>query len=67
MASDDRTLTVPSAFFCWFSERATPSVMTPVTTTSATVVTSPPPRVTVTWTERPGATATGWLACGRPM
>ena len=27
MASDDRTLMVPSALRCWFSERATPSVL----------------------------------------
>ncbi|MNS64779.1 hypothetical protein D3C72_979190 [compost metagenome] len=67
MASDDRTLIVPSAFFCWFNERATPSVMTPVTTTSATVVTSPPPRVTVTWAARPGVSTTDWLALGRPI
>ncbi|MNE80109.1 hypothetical protein D3C80_1766520 [compost metagenome] len=58
---------VPSAFFCWFSERAMPSVMTPVTTTSATVVASPPSIVTVTEVRRPGVAMTVWLAEGRPM
>ncbi|MNT25381.1 hypothetical protein D3C72_1608980 [compost metagenome] len=67
MASADSTLMVPSAFFCWFSERATPSVMTPVTTTSATVVTSPPPSVTVTEVRRPGVATTVWLTEGRPI
>lgn len=58
---------VPSAFFCWFSERATPSVMTPLTMTSATATASPEPIMTVTEVRRPGAAATVWVAVGRPM
>ena len=66
MASADRTLTVPSAFFCWFSERATPSVITPVTITSATSVADWVPRTMATLASSPGVVTTVWLVEGRP-
>lgn len=66
MASADRMLTVPSAFFCWFNERATPSVITPVTITSATSVAEVEPRTMATFAFSPRVVTTVWLAEGSP-